>query len=158
MKKARKAAHKSAKRAARYVGASEDVDDYDPHRDKRRREEEDDRAGPSTPPGNRAHKPDDDYIRAQVEEERFREKMWGALDDDERLDSVEARLNGYAHVPRRWRSGGMDRMDDDLDINPQLMEEEDYTEWVRLGMWRCAVLTFSNQIASLTGLQEEACG
>ncbi|THG95368.1 hypothetical protein EW026_g6269 [Hermanssonia centrifuga] len=82
------------------------------------------------------HKPDYDYIKAQVEEERFREKMWGAFGDDERLDSVEATLNSYAHVPRRWRSGGMERMDDELDIDPQMMEEEDYAEWVRASMWR----------------------
>ncbi|EMD33178.1 hypothetical protein CERSUDRAFT_118236 [Gelatoporia subvermispora B] len=62
--------------------------------------------------------------------------MWDAMGDDERLDGVESRLNDYAHVPRRWRGGGMDRMEDDLTVNPQMMEEEDYAEWVRAGMWR----------------------
>ena len=60
----------------------------------------------------------------------------GAYADDERLDSAEARFNDYAHVPRRWRSGGMDRMDDELDIDPQMMEEEDYAEWIRANMWK----------------------
>ncbi|KAI0343505.1 hypothetical protein BDW22DRAFT_1355952 [Trametopsis cervina] len=84
----------------------------------------------------RAHKPDYDYIQAQVEEERFRDKLWGAFGDDERLDSVEASLNSYAHIPRRWRGGGMDTIDDELDIDPQMMEDEDYAEWMRAGMWR----------------------
>ncbi|GBE80887.1 hypothetical protein BKA93DRAFT_731964 [Sparassis latifolia] len=96
--------------------------------------------GPPPPPSvsssHRARKPDYDHIYAQMQEERFREKMWGALEDDERLDAVESRLNAYAHVPRRWRGGGMDRMDDDADINPQMMEDEDYAEWIRAGMWR----------------------
>lgn len=131
LKKAMKASRKSAKRAAKYAEVSEEVPQ------KRQRTDWDDEfedtphAGPS-----RAHKADYDRIQAEVEEARFREKMWGALDDDERLDSVEARLNGYAHVPRRWRSGGMDKMDDDLDIDPQMMEDEDYAEWIRMGMWR----------------------
>ncbi|KAI0937840.1 hypothetical protein AcW1_003891 [Taiwanofungus camphoratus] len=100
--------------------------------------------GPPPPPSpstysshsHREYKPDYEQIRVQLEEEHFREKMWGALEDDERLDSVESRLNSYAHVPRRWRGGGMDRMDDELNIDPHLMEEEDYMEWVRAGMWR----------------------
>ncbi|KAI0079823.1 hypothetical protein K474DRAFT_471813 [Panus rudis PR-1116 ss-1] len=82
------------------------------------------------------HKPDYDQIAAEVEEARFREKMWGAFEDDERLDAMEARMNDYAHVPRRWRGGGMERMDDELGIDPRDMEEEDYAEWVRVGMWR----------------------
>ena len=85
---------------------------------------------------SRAHKPDYDQIREQLEEERFREKMFGAMEEDERLDGLESHLNSYAHIPRRWRGGGMDRMDDELAVDPQLMEEEDYAEWVRAGMWR----------------------
>ena len=96
-------------------------------------------AGPSRQ-SHRAQKPDYDYIRAQLEEERFREKLAGAFDDDERLDSVEAKFNSYAHIPRRWRGGGMDRMDDDLNIDPQMMEEEDYAEWMRDQMWRCVIM------------------
>lgn len=94
--------------------------------------------GPPPPPGpsSHAHKPDYDAIYAQVEEDRFREKMFGALEDDERLDAVESRLNEYTHIPRRWRDGGMERMDDELGVDPHMMEEEDYAEWVRAGMWR----------------------
>ncbi|EED85371.1 predicted protein [Postia placenta Mad-698-R] len=102
---------------------------------------DDDEYGPPPPPpastsSHRAHKPDYDEIYARLEEERFREKMFGAMAEDERLDGLESHLNNYAHVPRRWRGGGMDRIDDELGIDPQMMEEEDYTEWVRAGMWR----------------------
>ena len=58
------------------------------------------------------------------------------MGDDDRLDGVEASMNSYAHVPRRWRGGGMERMDDELDVDPQYMQDEDYAEWVREGMWR----------------------
>lgn len=152
LKKARKAARK----AARHKRAH-DNDDIGPERvHKRQRADDaysphdsDEEYGPQpaggsssySPTSHRAHKPDYDYIQAQLEEERFRDKLWGALGDDERLDSVEASLNAYAHVPRRWRGGGMDRMDDELDVDPRYMEDEDYAEWVRAGMWRC-VLTF----------------
>ena len=57
-------------------------------------------------------------------------------------------MNSYAHVPRRWRGGGMERMDDELGIDPQYMEEEDYAEWVRAGMWRC-VPVLSGILAAL---------
>ncbi|KAH8103532.1 hypothetical protein BXZ70DRAFT_999075 [Cristinia sonorae] len=129
IRKAHRAARKHAKRSTRHSDRS--------HSPKRRRTEqpEDEDDSPHSGPSH-AYKPDYDEIRARVEEERFREKLWGAFDDDERLDSVEASLNSFAHVPRRWRSGGMDRMEDDLDIHPQSMEEEDYAEWVRMGMWR----------------------
>ncbi|RDX47454.1 hypothetical protein OH76DRAFT_1456727 [Lentinus brumalis] len=148
LRKARKAARKAAKRGDKYI------DDYTEHDHARKRRRTDDDHGPSWDAlddsdaeygpqpaasgsgSHRAHKVDYDYIKAQVEEERFREKMFGAMDDDDRLDSVEAALNSYAHVPRRWRGGGMDRMDDELDIQPQHMEDEDYAEWIRAGMWR----------------------
>ncbi|KAH9833468.1 uncharacterized protein C8Q71DRAFT_773611 [Rhodofomes roseus] len=102
-------------------------------------DEDEDAYGPPPPPptaSHRAHKPDYDRIQAELEEARFREKMFGAMEEDERLDSLESRLNDYAHIPRRWRGGGMDRMDDELGIEPGMMEEEDYAEWVREGMWR----------------------
>jgi hypothetical protein len=92
--------------------------------------------GPPPPP--RKHKPDYDAIRAQLEEERFREKMWGAFEDDERLDGVEARLNDFAHIPNRWRDDGgrSTKVDGNLDVDPQHIGEEEYAEWVRAGMWR----------------------
>ncbi len=152
LRKARKAARKAAKLKHHRDGA-DDYDDYARYAKRRKRQRTDEQGplddvvddsdeeyGPqpaASPSGShRAHKPDFDYIRAQVEEERFRDKLWGAMGDDERLDSVEASLNSYAHVPRRWRGGGMDRMDDELDVDPRYMEDEDYAEWIRAGMWR----------------------
>ncbi|KAI0764330.1 hypothetical protein BD413DRAFT_577011 [Trametes elegans] len=148
LKKARKAARKAAKQRLHHTDDLGDPYDDPEYRRKRRRTEEpaqayddsDSEYGPPPPSAgsSRAHKPDYDYdrIQAEVEEARFREKMYDAMGDDERLDSVEASLNTYAHVPRRWRGGGMDVMQDDLAIDPQCMEEEDYAEWVRAGMWR----------------------
>lgn len=145
VRKTSKAARKAAKKARRSRSRSPSS------RDKRRRtdnsnyvfewEEEQFVSNHSTTSSgehssHRQPKPDWDYVHAQVEEERFRDKLWGALEDDERLDGVEARMNSYAHIPRRWRGGGMDRMEDDMTIDPQFMEDEDYAEWVRLGMWR----------------------
>ncbi|KAI0753517.1 hypothetical protein C8Q80DRAFT_517429 [Daedaleopsis nitida] len=146
LRKARKAAHKAAKHKLR----ADDDDDYAHKRprtaDSDILDDSDAEYGPQPASSSssthahagshRAHKPDYDRIRAEVEEARFREKLWGALGDDERLDSVEASLNDYAHVPRRWRGGGMERMDDELGVDPQYMEDEDYAEWVRAGMWR----------------------
>lgn len=89
-----------------------------------------------------AHKPDYDTIYAELEEQRFREKMFDALGDDERVDSLEARFNDFGHVPDRWRSaGGLKagegiREDDFLRLDPQNMDEEEYAEWVRTGMYR----------------------
>lgn len=91
---------------------------------------------------------DEEEIRARVEEERFREKMFGAFQDDERLDAVEAKMNDYAHVPRRWREDGMSTgkkayaggggLDGGLweSADPATMDEEEYAEWIRAGMWR----------------------
>jgi len=108
---------------------SESKSSGDPHHDS------DDEYGPHPASHSHSHKPDYDEVFAQLEEERFREKMWGAFEDDERLDSVEARMGSYAHVPRRWRSGGMDRLDDET-LDPHMMEDDDYAEWVRMGIWR----------------------
>lgn len=97
---------------------------------------------PSDWKGN-SHKPDYDTIYAELEEQRFREKMFDALGDDERLDSIEARFNDFGHVPDRWRSAGglkagegIRDEDDFLRLDPQNMDEEEYAEWVRTGMYR----------------------
>ena len=92
-------------------------------------------------PSERQHKPDYDAIRADLEEKRFREKMLGALEDDEGLHFVEARLNDYAHVPGRWRGGrgagkGRWGAEDGADVDPRDMSDEEYAEWIRVGMWR----------------------
>ena len=145
LQKARKAARKAAKRK---VGCG--IDGQDDRYSARKRPradngpdvgpaDSDDEYGPQPAPSSsshRAHKPDYERIRAELEEERFRDKLWGAMGDDDRLDCVEASMNSYAHVPRRWRGGGMELMDDELDVDPQYMQDEDYAEWVREGMWR----------------------
>ncbi|CAK5282366.1 unnamed protein product [Mycena citricolor] len=99
--------------------------------------------GPSTFAEDSRHKPDYDAIRAEVEEARFREKMASAFDDDDRLDSLESRMNDYAHVPGRWRQAGASRsrishpIDDDIaSLDPNLMDDEEYAEWIRAGMYR----------------------
>ncbi|TFY76684.1 hypothetical protein EWM64_g7328 [Hericium alpestre] len=144
LRKALKAARKAAKsHRKRY----HDVDEDRPsHAHKRRRETEEtedneDVYGPPPPPGPSSYEAYED-IRARVEEERFREKMAGAFEDDEHLISVEARLNAYAHVPRRWRSAGAapsqshyyDR--EEPTVDPRFMEDEEYAEWIRTSMHR----------------------
>ncbi|KAI0359271.1 hypothetical protein OH77DRAFT_1015004 [Trametes cingulata] len=149
-RKTQKAARKAAKRRLADDGEDPYDDDHGYGSSKRRRtqdslggyDDSDSEYGPqpapssSTAGSHRAHKPDYDRIQAEIEEMRFREKLQEAMGDDERLDSVEASMNSYTHIPRRWRGGGMDRMDDELGIDPRYMEEEDYAEWVREGMWR----------------------
>ncbi|OSC98787.1 hypothetical protein PYCCODRAFT_1417115 [Trametes coccinea BRFM310] len=139
LRKARKAARKAAKRSSRHI----DGDDCSTSHKRRRTDDDDDDSedeyGPQPAPSSsshRAHKPDYDQIQAEIEEMRFRDKLYEAMGDDERLDSVEASMNSYSHIPRRWRGGGMERMEDDLNIDPRFMEDEDYAEWVRAGMWR----------------------
>lgn len=103
--------------------------------------------GPSSPRASESSsKPDYDAIRTELEEQRFRDKMFGAFEDDERLDSLEARFNDFAHVPGRWRPGGggkpgkavfdEPRVDEFLNIDPRYMDEEEYVEWIRVGMYR----------------------
>jgi len=81
------------------------------------------------------------YASSTAEDERFQQKLWDALDDnDDRLDGIEARLNEYAHVPRRWRGVGLREYDLDstggLDDDPRFMDDDEYAEWVRVGIWR----------------------
>ncbi|KAF7315145.1 hypothetical protein MIND_00028900 [Mycena indigotica] len=93
-------------------------------------------------PGPSGYKPDYEAIQAELEEARFREKMAAAFDDDDRLDSLEARMNDYAHIPGRWRqpnastTTGVYAEDDLLNLDPAQMDDEEYAEWVRHGMYR----------------------
>ncbi len=99
--------------------------------ERRRREELDDNDGPG--PSDYAK------IQAEIEEARFREKMSLAFEDDERLDSLEARMNDFAHVPMRWGGTGSTNVyegDDYLKMDPLQMDDEEYAEWVRVGMYR----------------------
>ncbi|TFK74589.1 hypothetical protein BDN72DRAFT_759324 [Pluteus cervinus] len=88
----------------------------------------------------------------EVEERWFREKMFDAVGDEERLDGLEARFNDYAQVPDRWRRAGTRKFgsavynDDDalyeraegdfLRMDPRHMDDDEYAEWVRVGMYR----------------------
>ncbi|GLB37718.1 hypothetical protein LshimejAT787_0407690 [Lyophyllum shimeji] len=109
--------------------------------------EDDDREPGPSHARYRSTDPDYGKLQAELEEQRFRAKMFEAFEDDERLDSLEARLNDYAHVPERWRTGATSRpgravydddvgMDDFLKMDPRYMDDEEYAEWIRLGMYR----------------------
>ena len=103
--------------------------------------------GPST--GNRQSHRDYDSIQEEVEERRFREKMFNEMESGDRLDSIEAQYNDYAHIPGRWRRGSSTRMGayafetpdigmtEHSHLDPRYMEDEEYTEWMRMGMYRC---------------------
>jgi hypothetical protein len=106
------------------------------------------------PPSQEHYQWSSDKFRDVVhdeEEQRFREKMFDALRDDEHLDSLEARLNDFAHVPERWRSARGSKptdvysdvygVDDTSRLDPQNMDDEEYAEWIRLGMYRFVHLT-----------------
>ena len=83
--------------------------------------------------------------RQAREEKEFQQKLFDNLADDEQLDSTEAHFNDYAHVPHRWASheGPSKRkfnaFDDSglLTLDPNTLDDEDYAEWVRAGMYRC---------------------
>jgi hypothetical protein len=163
LRKAAKAARKAKKalrrrRSASHSNHSSHDEGVDGHRGsrssrthKRHRGEDDDvmwgvsddeSAAASSHQYSNGYKPDYDAIRADLEEKRFREKMLGALEDDEGLHLLESRLNDYAHVPDRWRASGgkgkgKERGGDFAgDVDPQYMSDEEYAEWIRVGMWR----------------------
>ena len=144
--RARKAAKKRRRQATPEASSSNEAG---PSRSKRQHtdphntdsyvffDEDDEYGPPPPPPASSSRQSDFRRVQAALDEMWFRDKMAEAMEDDERLDVLEARLNGYAHIPRRWRGGGMDRMDDELGVDPNVMEDEAYAEWVREGMWRC---------------------
>lgn len=77
-------------------------------------------------------KADLDALRAEMEERRFREKLFDAMGDDAGPADTEARFNEYDdYVPPRWRDDQSHNRDD-----PSMMEDDEYAEWVREGMWR----------------------
>ncbi|KAG8740129.1 hypothetical protein FRC12_016103 [Ceratobasidium sp. 428] len=80
-------------------------------------------------------KVDVDALCAEMEERRFREKLFDAMGDDAGLDGAEAHYNDYAYVPPRWtdsRQSSNKLAGEDLTN----MEDEQYAEWVREGMWK----------------------
>ncbi|KAF8339420.1 hypothetical protein F5887DRAFT_964507 [Amanita rubescens] len=102
---------------------------------------DEDEPGPSS---RKSHK--HDTMQAEVEEREFRQRMFEEMEIDDRLDTLEARLNDHTHVPGRWRRGGSSKIGDyafetpDIDmascLDPRYMEDEEYTEWIRMGMHR----------------------
>lgn len=97
-------------------------------------------------PVHRGHHPSSNRLYDTFrddEEQQFRQKMFDALQDDEHLDYLETRLNDFAHVPDRWRSDRGPKLpndgygtDDIFQLDPQHMGDEEYVEWIRLGMYR----------------------
>ncbi|KDR75656.1 hypothetical protein GALMADRAFT_68391 [Galerina marginata CBS 339.88] len=137
------------------------VDDYtdSPQRKWASSDEDEMEFGPQPAPSSSStkipphgHKPDHDALHAEIEDQLFREKMFDALGDDERLDGVEARFNDFAGVPDRWRTSkaGLDGAgkgkqranfyddegDELLKLDPRNMDDEEYAEWIRAGMYK----------------------
>jgi len=130
-RKARKAARKEAKRRHR-LGVEETSDNADEHRAKRHNSG---RHNYSTNwhVDEELDNKNDDFQRRE-ENERFQQRMWDELCEQERLDNLETNFNSYSHIPYRWRSSAPE--EPVLKADPQLMEEEEYAEWIRDGMWR----------------------
>ncbi|KAK0460953.1 uncharacterized protein EV420DRAFT_168198 [Desarmillaria tabescens] len=101
------------------------------HRERKRQKKQHKRKEATADDGP-SYEPDYDAIQAELEEQRFRERMSMAFADDERLDSLEARFNDFAHIPKRW-GGDSTRpvYDDDGDfmkLDPRYMDDEEYAE------------------------------
>ena len=134
MRRARRAAKKAANRQYRAHDADFHSDGRSSKRSRTMGDEDVDLnsgAGPST-----LH-----YgARTVPAEESFQEKLWDALGDDDRLDGIEARLNEYAYVPRRWRGVSPQTYSPEatggVDDDPNFMNDDEYAEWVRVGIWR----------------------
>jgi hypothetical protein len=96
----------------------------------------------STNSKTHAQKPDYDALKAELEQEMFRQKMFDAMEDDGRLDSIEAQFNEFVQVPERWRTSGtgknkMNVLEDGyMKMDPRYMDDEEYAEWIRVGMYR----------------------
>jgi len=97
------------------------------------------------PTNSKSHsqEPDYDTLKAEIEQEMFRQKMFDAMGDDERLDSIEAQFNDFARVPDRWRTSGIGKNranvfegDGYAKMDPKYMDDEEYAEWIRVGMYR----------------------
>jgi hypothetical protein len=140
MRRARRAAKKAAHRQYR---AHDGDFDSDGRSSKRSRTVGDD--GVNLDPSFSGPEPSPlrDGAHTVVEEEIFQEKLWNALGEDERLDGIEARLNEDVYVPRRWRGISSQASSSDTvggpGDNPNIMNDDEYAEWVRAGMRRCVL-------------------
>ncbi|KAG8993786.1 hypothetical protein FRB90_000607 [Tulasnella sp. 427] len=90
-------------------------------------------------PSSSSTKVDEDSIRAQMEEDEeqaFRDKLFDAMEMDFGQDSAYNHFNSYAHVPPQWRkSSPTASRDAEGPPNPNYMDDEQYAEYVREGMW-----------------------
>lgn len=134
-RKAEKAHRKSRKRTAHLTFEGF----YDKPKNKRRRQassEDGDHDWASSQGQGHSSQAYLKEIEVELEERRFREKLHDAMVDDydNRLDNIEAQFNEYAHIPHRWQSAGRANDVDSNDLN--LMDDEEYAEWIREGMWR----------------------
>ncbi|CCO32001.1 hypothetical protein BN14_06053 [Rhizoctonia solani AG-1 IB] len=76
---------------------------------------------------------DMDKLRAEMEERAFREKLFDAMGDDFGMENTEAHFNEYDDsVPERWKHPASSHLRDD----PSIMDDDQYAEWIREGMWR----------------------
>ena len=94
--------------------------------------------GDSHAPHPHASKQDYASILARLEEARFRDKLSGAAEDDAGIYAVQERLNsfGFVRVPERWRGLGDSGETGGAGGDPRYMDDEEYAEWVRMGMYK----------------------
>ena len=113
---------------------------------------------------------DYDFLKAEIEERRFREKMFDALGDDERLDGIGARYNDFVHLPMHWQHASTSSFekaktthvyggDEYLKLDPNAMDDEEYAEWIRKGMYRSVPHDISqfDPIRMIIFKQEDTC-
>lgn len=91
-------------------------------------------------PSSTSIKADKEAIRTQMEEDEeqaFRAKLFDAMEMDLGQDSAYSHFNSYAHIPARWkeRSPTSRDLDDAGPPDPNYMNDEQYVEYVRQGMW-----------------------
>jgi len=71
-----------------------------------------------------------DQFLGDDEELRFQESLQGAWEEDNAQDGIQAAFSGY-NIPSRWTSHY-----DGAVVDPSLMDEEEYVEYMRQGMWK----------------------
>ncbi|KAH7334694.1 hypothetical protein B0J17DRAFT_671190 [Rhizoctonia solani] len=76
---------------------------------------------------------DMDTLRAEMEERQFREKLLDAMGDDAGFETIETQFNEYDDVvPDRWKDSASSHLRND----PSMMDDDQYAEWIREGIWR----------------------
>ncbi|KAK0226236.1 hypothetical protein IW262DRAFT_1541307 [Armillaria fumosa] len=110
------------------------------HRERKRQKKQQKRREATVDDGDDDGPSYNDTIQAGLEEQRFRERMSMAFADDERLDSLEAQFNEFVHIPKRWGGDSTRPVYDDdgnfMKLDPRYMDDEEYAEWIRAGMYR----------------------